>query len=345
MIEPIKKRKYDILSFGEVMLRLSPAGSERIAYSESFDKRAGGSELNVVSGACMLGLSGGLITKLPENEIGKYARRRIRFSGVDDSLVSLDSRPEARLGIYYCESGAYPRQSVVSYDRRGSSFTALRAEELPEEVFSSAAVFHTCGITPSLGESIKKETLKIIEGFKRGGALISFDVNYRATLWSEEEARACIFDILPLVDILFVSEETLRRMFGMSGSLREIHRSLARQFPTLKLIASTRRGAKSPRRQDFTSLAYDCGEDVHYEESPYEDIEVVDRIGSGDAYVAGALFALCRFCSAEQMVKYGNAMAALKNTTLGDMPECDLSDVQRIIRNHSAQGDGSEMVR
>ncbi len=339
------EKKYDVLALGEVMLRLSPEGNERIAYSESFDKRIGGSELNVVSGICMLGCSGGIITKLPKNEIGKFVAGKIRHSGAGDELVAFDSRPEARLGIYYCESGAHPRKAMVVYDRRGSSFTSLAMDEIPESAYLDTRIFHTSGITVALGEAIRETTLNMMESFRRGGALISFDVNYRSTLWSEQEAREVVLRILPLVDILFISEETCRRMLSMSGSLKDIHKQLASKYPNLKLIASTRRAVSSPKLHDFDSLIYDCKAGEHFEEEAYKDIEVVDRIGSGDAYVAGVLFALCRFRSSEQMVRYGNAMAALKNTTIGDMPNCDLSDVERVISNHLSDGPASEMVR
>ena len=116
------------------MLRLSPVGKERISHCETFEKKAGGSELNVVAGMSMLGERTGIITKLPHNEIGKFARRRIRYSGTSDDYVIYDESDEKRLGIYYYESGAYPRVSVVGYDRGHSSFTTFRKSELPEEI-------------------------------------------------------------------------------------------------------------------------------------------------------------------------------------------------------------------
>lgn len=181
--------------------------------------------------------------------------------------------------------------------------------------------------------------------FKESGALISFDVNYRAALWDEASAKEVILKVLPLIDLLFISEETSRRMFGMSGTLSDIHKSFAEIYPNLSIIASTKRLVSSPRRHTFSSLVYDCREDTHYEEEPYRDIDVVDRIGSGDAYVAGALYALLRFRDIQKIVEYGDAMAALKNTIMGDMTECDLGDIERIIKNHTTSEPKSEMER
>ncbi|MBP3376586.1 MAG: sugar kinase, partial [Clostridia bacterium] len=338
-------KEFDVLSIGEVMLRLSPVGKERISHCETFEKNAGGSELNVVSGISMLGLRTGIITKLPHNEIGKFIRRKIRYGGTSDDFVVYDDSPDMRLGIYYYESGAYPRPSIVSYDRARSSFTSFEPKDVPRLVYSSAAIFHASGITLALGGGIRESVISMMRGFSEAGALISFDVNYRAALWDEADARETVLRVLPLVDVLFVSEETSRRMLGMEGELKEIHKKISEKYPNLKIIASTKRKVLSPQRHSFSSLVYDCKEEYHFEEAAYENIDVVDRIGSGDAYIAGALYALCKFRSIEQMAMYGDAMAALKNTVIGDITECDIIDIERIIGRHIASGPISEMER
>ena len=345
MVNKLIDREFTALGIGEVMLRLSPVGKERISHCETFEKKAGGSELNVMAGMSMLGERTGIITKLPHNEIGKFAKRKIRYSGTSDDYVIYDESPEKRLGIYYYESGAYPRVSVVSYDRAHSSFTSFRKDELPEEIYTSASIFHTSGITLALDEGVRESVIQMMTEFKRCGALISFDVNYRAALWDEDTARETILRILPYIDILFVSEETSRRMFGMTGTLSEIHSQFSERYPNLEIIASTKRVVISPQKHSFSSLVYDCREKHHFEEHPYENIDVVDRIGSGDAYVAGALYALARFRSIEKMAEYGDAMSSLKSTVLGDMTECDLADVERAIKNHTSTGPKNEMVR
>ena len=345
MIRNLPKRSYSVLGMGEVMLRLSPIGKERLSYSEAFEKRAGGSELNVVSGISMLGLRTGMITKLPRNEIGKFIKHKIRFTGTSDDYVVYDDSRDMRLGIYYYESGAYPRLPVVSYDRLGSSVTRFSRSELPPDVYESANIFHTSGITLALSRSLCDNVIAMMNEFHNAGTLISFDVNYRAALWSEEEARATVGSILPLIDILFISEETSRRMLGMSGSLEEIQRELSERYPNLKIIASTMRRVISAQRHSFTSRIYDPELGESFTEAEYRNIDVVDRIGSGDAYVAGALYGLLRFGDIENAARYGNAMAALKNTVPGDMSECDLADIEMIIKNHTASGPRSEMVR
>ena len=327
------------------MLRLSPAGKERISYCETFEKMAGGSELNVVSGISMLGLRTGMITKLPKSEIGKFIKHKIRFAGTSDDYILYDDSEDKRLGIYYYESGAYPRLPIVSYDRKHSSFTTFKEDELPENIYATTKLFHTSGITLALSHEIRREVTKMVKKFHDAGAMISFDVNYRASLWSEEDAKSSICKLLPFIDILFISEETLRRMFGKTGTLKEIHQQFAKDYPNLSVIASTSRTVISPTKHSFTSLVYDCKKACHYEEAPYENIDVVDRIGSGDAYVAGALYGLLKSGDIECAVKYGNAMAALKNTIVGDMMVSDLQEVDRIIAAHNSTGPKSEMIR
>lgn len=344
MLDQMKNTPFDVLGFGEVMLRLSPVGKERISQSETFDKCAGGAELNVVSGISQLGCRTGIITRLPDNEIGKFIKNKIRYSGISDDFITYDQSAEKRLGIYYYESGAYPRVPTVVYDRANSSFINCRVEDVSEEAYASTKVFHLSGITLALNPSIRETALEIIKRFKEQGAFISFDVNYRASLWDEDTARACLMQVMQDVDILFVSEETLRRMFRQKGDIHEIQRKFARQFNDVKVIASTRRVAKTPTRHTWHSIAYSVEEDSFFEEAPYEDIEVVDRIGSGDAYVAGALYGLIQYRTIEDAVRYGNAMSALKNTIPGDMTACDAGDIRRVIDAHT-KGQESEMVR
>ena len=185
----------------------------------------------------------------------------------------------------------------------------------------------------------------MIKRFKEAGALISFDVNFRLNLWSGEEARECIEGILPYVDIFFCSEDTARLTFGKEGSLKEMMESFAEEYP-ISVMASTQRTVHSPKVHSFTSVIYDAGKKMFYEEQPYENIEVVDRIGSGDAYVAGALYGLLseEGCC-EKALKYGNASSAAKNTIPGDMPSLNRGEIENIIRDHANTGYKSEMNR
>jgi 2-dehydro-3-deoxygluconokinase len=337
------KKEFSVIGLGEVLLRLSPPNKERIINGETFEKRAGGSELNVVSGISLLGLRTGIITKLPLNEMGKYIKNRIRFAGVSDDYIVFDDKREARLGIYYYESGAAPRKPVVVYDRLNSSFSTLMSGDINESVYAKTKVFHISGITLAIGRGFCGHLKEIIQRFKDNGALISFDVNFRATLWNEREAREAILEILPLIDILFISEETSRKMFGRTGTIEEIQKGYTEEFGCT-LVATTQRTVISPTRHNWTSIIYSKEDDRYYSEEPYREIEVVDRIGSGDAYLAGVLFGLLNSGSVQTALEFGNAMAAIKNTIPGDMPVSDFSEISRVIKDH-AEKNTSEMIR
>lgn len=343
ILNDAQKREYAVMGFGEVMLRLSPVGTERLAQGNQMVKHAGGSELNVVSGISRLGLRAGLISKLPDSPIGRYIRGRIRAYGVSDDYVLDDLSPDARLGVYYYEGGSYPRKPQVSYDRALSSFCGIEAGNLPEDTFGKCRLFHTSGISPALSGQTRKATLELIRKFKDSGAAVSFDVNYRARLWDEDTARNVITEILPMVDVLFISEETMRRMMRMTGTLEEMQRRCAEEYG-ISLVASTQRTINSPRSHNFTSTIFSAADKASYTEKPYENIEVVDRIGSGDAYVAGVLFGILSGRSLPECLSFGNAVSALKNTISGDMVYTDIDEIQSIIKDH-AEGGKSEMNR
>ena len=333
---------FDLIGLGEVMLRLSPPDKEKISQSETFDKNAGGSELNVVSGAGMLGMRSAIITKLPENKMGHFIRNKIRYGNVSDDYIIYDHSPEKRLGIYYYESGAYPRKSSVIYDRANSSVCSLSVDELPDDMYGKTKIFHVSSITMALSPSLKETTFELIRKFKEAGAYISFDVNYRATLWSEEEAKKVVESVFPYVDLLFVSEETSRRMLQRTGTLEEIMKGYADDYGCT-LVATTRREVVSPTKHNFTSKIYMNGQ--FYEEEPYYNIEVIDRIGSGDAYLAGVLYGLIKYGTPERALEIGNALSAVKNTVLGDMSASSIEEIESVIKSHKATGHQDEMVR
>ena len=339
------KKSFDVLSLGEILLRLSPPSNERLVRGDSLRKQTGGAELNVASGIAMLGLRTGIISKIPDNDIGYFVKNYIRFCGVSDDYLVYDKSRNARLGIYFYEDGASPRKPAIVYDRQHSSIHSLSIEDIPQDIYGETRCFHTSGITLALGEEVRSCAIEMIRRFKAAGAMISFDVNFRANLWRDEaQARARIEQILPYVDVFFCSELTARMTFGKVGDVREIMKSFTRDYP-ISIVATTQRTVHSPKRHTFGSVLYHAGDDSYYEEEPYRDIDVVDRIGSGDAYISGVLYGLlahngdCR-----RALEYGNAYSAIKNTIPGDLPSCNLQETDRVIAQHQGKS-GSEMNR
>lgn len=339
------KKEFDLLSMGEIMLRLSPPDNERITRGSTFSKQAGGAELNSATGAAMLGLRCGIISKLPANDLGMYIKNNVRLSGVSDDYLVYDSDSDARLGVYYYENGAYPRKPRIVYDRKNASMNKISVEDYDERLYGAARCFHTSGITLALSPQVRETAVEMIKRFKAQGTMISFDVNFRGNLWTGAEAKACIESILPYVDIFFCSEDTARLTFLKEGDAKTIMKSFTEEYP-ISIVASTQRIVHSPKRHTFGSMIYSASEDRFYEEAPYTDIEVVDRIGSGDAYISGVLYGLlAKEGDYQRALEYGNAVSALKNTIPGDLLCTDLKEIEGIIREHKATGRIAEMDR
>lgn len=338
-------KKYDLLALGEVLLKLAAPNNERLVRGDVLMKQAGGAELNVIAGSSLLGLHTGMVTKLPDTDIARFIRNQASLLGVSDEFIVYDSSKNARLGVYYYENGAYPRKPNVIYDRLNSTINTISLEDFPEELYSSTRCFHTSGITLALSKQTRETTVEMIKRFKAHGTLISFDVNYRANLWSGPEAKACIEEILPYVDIFFCSQDTARLTFLKSGEPRAILKSFAEEYP-ISIVASTERIVHSPKSHTFGSLVYDATNHTYYEEEPYRNIEVIDRIGSGDAYISGALYGLLTYdMDCQKAMEYGNATAAVKNTIPGDLLSTSLNEIDQIIATHKGLVPQTEMNR
>ena len=338
-------KEFDLLSLGELLLRLSPANNERLTRGDTLGKQAGGAELNVITGTAMLGLRCGIISKLPANDLGTYIKNCVRRCGVSDDYLVYDDSNDARLGVYFYENGAYPRKPRIVYDRKNTSINKIQVSDYDDSIFESARCFHTSGITLALSPQVQETAIEMIKKFKENGSLISFDVNFRGNLWSGPEAKKCIEGILPYVDIFFCSEETARLTFLKTGDAKSIMKSFTDEYP-ISVVASTQRIVHSPKRHTFGSIIYCAKNDTFYEEPPYADIEVVDRIGSGDAYISGVLYGLLSYPEDYQKaLEYGNATSSLKNTIPGDLLFTDLVEIDSIIREHKSTGRISEMDR
>lgn len=339
-----KGKEFGLASSGEIILRLSPVNNEMLVQGTLLEKNVGGAEFNVATGVSSLGIKSTLITKLPKNELGRYAKRIINSNGVDSSFIVDDDSLYKRLALYFYEFGASPRKPNVTYDRHNSSFQFLTIDEIDKSVYDKCEIFHTSGINLGLCENSKQLTKDLIKNFKDKEGIISFDVNFRRNLWGNEEAaRKEIEKILPFVDILFASEETFRKMFQKTGSMETIMREFASQY-NIAIIASSQRTVNSPKSHNFTSIIYNKKENKFYSEKPYQNIEIVDRIGSGDAYVAGVLYGILKYNNTEKALKFGNACGAIKNTISGDNNCASAELIKGIIEDHEF-GSTSEMNR
>ncbi|MBU1209457.1 MAG: sugar kinase [Proteobacteria bacterium] len=318
---------YDVVTFGEAMLRLSPPHFGRLEQTHSLDVEIGGSELNVAVGLSRLGMPAAWISKLPNNALGKMVRNRARELGVDTSQVLFSDK--GRQGLYFVEYGAAPRASSVLYDRGNSAISLIQAGEVDwKRVLAKAKLFHVSGITPALSASAAETTAVAMKAAKEAGCLVSYDLNYRKKLWSPAEAKSCQAPLMKLVDILTTTEEDTGIVFGIrEDSYQKVAESLARVFG-IKAVAITLREDLSVWKNNWTAIAYADGK--IYADRIYT-VEIVDRVGAGDSFTAGFIYGYLTG-NAEKGVKYGNALAALKHTMPGDFNWSTLEEVEAQIK-------------
>jgi 2-dehydro-3-deoxygluconokinase len=312
-----------IVTFGEAMIRLAAPNHQRLEQVTSLEVTVGGAELNVASGVSRLGLTARWVSRLPDNPLGRMIRNRAREFGVDVTFVTWD--PSARAGLYFLEPGASPRASAVLYDRAGSAISRLDPASIDwQAALAGASAFHTSGITPALSEGCATATGDALAAAHAAGVPVSYDLNYRAKLWSEARAREVQEPLMANVDVLITTEEDTRRVFGITGAdYREVARKLADRFG-FKVVTITLRGDTSVLRNTWTAIAYADG--VDYDDRTY-DIEVVDRVGGGDAYAAGFLYGWLTHDVAGG-VRYGNALSALQQSVPGDLAWVTLAEVE-----------------
>lgn len=321
----------DVITFGEAMIRLAPPDFERLEQASSLKMSVGGSELTVAAGVARLGRSTGWVSRLPDNALGRMARNKAREFGIDTSHIVWTKGD--RMGIYFVEYGASPRASGVLYDRSHSAISRIGPDEIPwEDVFQGARWFHTSGITPALSESATAATGAGLRAAKKAGLTVSYDLNYRAKLWSTEKARAIQEPFMEFVDVLITTEEDTQKVFGITAATyQEVAKALAERFG-FKVVTVTLRGTPSVWRNTWSAFAYADGRVV--EDAVY-DIEIVDRLGAGDNYSAGFIYGYL-VDGVEKAVRLGNAFSALKQTSWSDFNWATLDEAEKLMQAPTA---------
>lgn len=317
---------YDLVTFGETMIRLSPPGHRRLEQATTFDVNVGGSELNTAVAAQRLGLNTAYVTRLTNNPLGQMVENKAREHGVDTSQIVWTD--EDRVGTYFVEFGASPRANTVLYDRRDSAIARLHPGEVDwNDIFRGGKIFHTSGITPALSPNVAGVTTEAVKIAKKADLKVSIDLNYRARLWSQQEARAVMTKLVEQADILITTEEDTKRVFGITAtSYEQVAQTLANRFQ-LEAVAITLRETPSVWRNKWTAIAYAKGEIYR---APTFDIEIVDRVGAGDSFSGGFLFGYLKD-GLLSGVRYGVAISALKQTNPGDLCWATRDEVERIL--------------
>ena len=342
MINNYQEKQFDLITFGEILGRISVKKGHILRDGEEVVLNFAGAESTVASLVATFGQRVSILTKVPYSSAGVAIQNMLMSNGVNVNYVIDDLSPTARAGIYYSTPGGYPRKPKVEYDRCNSSFANMTIDELPKGIFSSTKMFHTSGISLGIQPELTKE---LLQRFKREGTIISFDVNYRANIWPDESKLAeALLEIIPYVDIFFCSKETFEKTFQMTGDLKKNQKDFALKHD-IRIVVSTIRTIKTAALHDFDSILYDLENDIHFQGKPYKNIHVCDRIGSGDAYVAGFLYYLMMFEDCDLALKFANAVSADANTIYGDCNPPSFEHISKIIKDHESSEKGSEMSR
>ncbi len=327
----------DLVTFGEAMVRLTPTSFQRLEQTHGFDAYVGGGELNVAVAAARLGVSSRWVSRLPENALGRMIASRAREQGVD---IHVEWTPDDRAGLYFAELGAAPRASSVLYDRAGSAISRIRPGSIDwPSAFAGASWFHVSGITPALSESAAKVTAESMRAAKKAGLMVSYDLNYRSKLWSAEKARAVQEPLMEHVDVLMTTEEDTLVVFGVGAekpdgyqrveaeSYSQVALTLEKQFD-LRAVAITLR--ENPRVL-LNSWSAIIAADGNIHRAPRYEVEVVDRIGAGDAFSAGLIVSRLENRSWDDSVRFATAASALKHGIPGDFCLVTRKEVDQLL--------------
>ena len=338
-----------VVTFGELMVRLQPFNYERFVQANTLEFTFGGGEANVAVSLANYGIDTAFVTKLPAHAIGQAAVNSLRRYGVDTTKII---RGGDRVGIYYNEKGASQRGSVCIYDRANSAIQLAQPEDFNwDEILDGAEWFHFTGITPALGENVVEITRQACKAAKAKGLKISCDLNYRGKLWTREQARAAMTDLCQYVDVCISNEEDAKDVFGIEAEATNIYggqlnhegyKSVAKQLADkfgFEKVAITLRESHSASDNGWSAMLYDVASDEYCFSKKYE-LRIIDRVGGGDSFGGGLIYALLNGYSTQAAVEFAVAASALKHTIEGDYNMMTVSEVEKL-----AGGDGSGRIQ
>ncbi len=337
-----------IVTFGEIMLRLSPAGlNNRFVQADQFDVVYGGGEANVAVSCANYGHEAYFVTKLPAHEIGQSALNALRRYGVHTDFIA---RGGKRLGIYYLESGSAMRPSKVIYDRAGSSIAEASVEDFDfDAIMEGADWFHWSGITPAISDKAAELTRLACEAAKRHGATVSVDLNFRKKLWTKEKAQSIMRPLMQYVDVCIGNEEDAELCLGFkpdadveggktdAEGYKAIFEQMKKEFG-FKYVISTLRESLSASHNGWKAMIYN-GEEF-YVSKRYDILPIVDRVGGGDSFSGGVIHGLLTKPTQGEALEFAVAASALKHTINGDFNLVSVEEVEAL-----AGGDGSGRVQ
>lgn len=355
-IKQKKDCKYDELSLGEVMLRLDP-GEGRIRTARNFRVWEGGGEYNVARGLnkCFK-MDTGIITAFAENEIGYLLEDLIMQGGVDTSLIKWIKYDgigrNCRNGINFTERGYGIRGAIGTSDRANTAISKMKSEDFDfDYIFGTLGVrwLHTGGIFAGLSDETSKTVIQAIKTAKKYGTIVSYDLNYRASLWNaiggKEKAQEVNKEIAKYVDVIIGNEEEFTACLGFEiesndknldvDEYKKMIQKVVKEYPNLKVVATTLRKVKTATINDWSAICWADGK--IYKSQYYKELEILDRVGGGDSFASGLIYGLITTGDPKIALEYGVAHGALAMTTPGDTSMASLKEVENLIDGISAR--------
>jgi 2-dehydro-3-deoxygluconokinase len=331
-----------VVTFGEIMLRLSPPGFFRFIQARSFDVIYGGGEANVAASLAQFGMPVDYVTRLPKNDIGEACLQYLRQYGIGTSKIILGGD---RLGIYFLENGAVQRGSKVIYDRANSSLATIQKGMLDwQAVFADADWFHWTGITPAVSQGATEVCLEAVQAAKQSGLTVSCDLNYRKNLWKwGKKASEVMPELVNFCDVAIGNEEDAEKVFGIKApqadvtagkveatQYRFVCEELVKRFPSLKTVAITLRGSLSASHNTWSGVLWQSGD---FYTAPLFDItHIVDRVGGGDAFMGGLIYGLRIYgVDYQKALNFAVAASCLKHSIVGDFNQVSVAEVEGIM--------------
>jgi 2-dehydro-3-deoxygluconokinase len=332
-----------VITFGEIMLRLAPEGYYRFVQANSFGAIYGGGEANVAVSLAGFGIDAAFVTKLPKHEIGQGAVNSLRKFGVDTSLIV---RGGERVGIYFLEKGASQRPSKVIYDRAHSAIAmAVESDFDWDKIFKDANWFHFTGITPALSDNVASTCMAAVKAARSKGITVSCDINYRANLWTREKARDVMGKLMEYVDICIANEEDAADVFGIKAlgsdvttgkinhdGYREVAAALIKKF-NFKQVAITLRESISANDNNWGAMLC-TGKDFYF--SKKYAVHIVDRVGGGDSFGAGLIYANLQGMPPNEGLEFAVAASCLKHTLEGDINYVSVDEVKKLAAGNAS---------
>ncbi len=322
-----------VVTLGEIMLRLSTPGFARFTQAGNFEVTYAGAEANVAVSLVCFGIPAAHVTRFPDNDLGLAATQSLRRQGVETTHIIYG---EERMGVYYLENGAIHRSSRIIYDRFDSAFAHIKKGDVNwKEVFKGAEWFHYTGITPAISQGAAEVCMEAAETARKLGITISGDINYRRNLWQYGKSAPDVMpSLIELTDYMLAGTTDMENSTGISGDgFEETSRKVMKAFPNLKKIAKTDRESISSSHNRIAAKLF-TGKKI-VKSKTYDLTHIVDRVGAGDAFMAGWIYGMLSKMDDEEALEFAVAAGALKHTIEGDVNLATVEEVQNLVKGEN----------